>query len=75
MSRGTTLVNDLMYQRVRVTAQHHLTTHREITNRILRSLSGITYDQAIKCLGRMCRDGLLKRVGRGGGCRYTLREK
>lgn len=56
-------------------ALRHFSKHGELTNRTLRSLSGITYDQAIKCLGRMCRDGLLKRIGRGGSCRYTLREE
>jgi hypothetical protein len=48
----------------------YLSTHSYITNRELRALSGITYDQAIDFFNRMVGCGKLERIGKASGTKY-----
>lgn len=49
-----------------------LKTHPFITNRTLRALSGINYDQAIHFFGYMVEQGELSREGKSSGVKYRL---
>ena len=49
----------------------YLSKHPTITNRILRTIAPIGYDQAIFVLGRMCDEGVLERRGNAGGTHYV----
>lgn len=46
--------------------------HETITNRKLREISTINYDQAIYFFNRMIEKGTLKRIGVNSGIKYVL---
>jgi predicted HTH transcriptional regulator len=46
--------------------------HETITNRKLREISSINYDQAIYFFNRMIEKGTLKRIGVSSGIKYVL---
>ena len=48
-----------------------LGTHPFVTNKILRSLTGINYDQAIQFFNLMLDTQKLRKEGVGSGTRYT----
>ena len=50
----------------------YLETEPSITNRGLRQLTGINYDQAIYLFNHMLALGTLIRVGRNSGTKYIL---
>ena len=50
----------------------YLVTHPSITNRELRALTGVSYDQAISFFNIMVVTGRLVRVGKASGTRYEL---
>ncbi len=50
----------------------YLATHPSITNRELRALTGVSYDQAITFFNFMVANGRLLRVGKASGTRYEL---
>lgn len=56
---------------VKLTSEY-LRTHPAITNRELRAISAVSYDDAIRFLGRMVDEGLLTRMGKSSGTRYVL---
>lgn len=60
------------YDAAKSRAVKYLSSHPAITNRLLRSLMPITYDEAIIALGKMCQEGLLERHGHAGGSHYVL---
>jgi hypothetical protein len=45
-----------------------------ITNRKLRELYGITYDQAIYFFGQMIKENIVNRLGTTSSIHYTLKE-
>jgi predicted HTH transcriptional regulator len=53
----------------------HLKTHESITNRVLREITSVTYDQAIFFFGQMLKRKALKKIGTSSATRYILRTK
>lgn len=49
----------------------YLRTQPYITNRILRSLAKVNYDQAIQFFNLMLEKGVLQKEGKASGTRYT----
>jgi hypothetical protein len=50
----------------------YVSTHGSITNREIRSLTGINYDQAIWFFNEMLRGGTLQRTGTASTTRYVM---
>ena len=73
MANNTTLLTDKEYADAVAAVQDHLSAETSITKRQLRALTGLGYDQAIRAFNRMVDDGVVKRVGTGGGTRYIPR--
>ncbi len=59
-------------RRVEKLTVEYLVNHSTITNRELRALGKVAYDQAIWFFGRMVKRGKLRRVGSGGSTKYVL---
>jgi hypothetical protein len=49
----------------------YLETHPSITNRQMRAMSGLSYDQCIAFFNEMVRLGIVARNGQRGGTSYT----
>lgn len=49
----------------------YLKTHEFVTNRILREIVSVTYDQAIFFFGKMLKQKVLKKIGISSGTRYV----
>lgn len=49
----------------------YLKTHEFVTNRILREIVNVTYDQAIFFFGKMLKQKVLKKIGISSGTRYV----
>ena len=56
-------------------ALSYLKTHEFLTNRILRRIARVEYDQAIFFYGKMLKRKVLKRIGKASGTRYILSAK
>ena len=59
-------------RRVERLTVEYLVIHSTITNRELRALGKVGYDQATWFFGRMVKRGKLRRVGSRGGTKYVL---
>ena len=70
--KKTTSITGAEYETAKKHTLRYLSSHTSITNRILRTLTPIEYDQAIVAFGRMCRDGVIERRGNAGGTHYVL---
>lgn len=66
-----TTLDEESYQSVYGLVMSYLSSQPEITNRGLRKLSGITYDQAINFFRRVCAEGHLQRIGKSASTRYV----
>jgi len=62
-------------EKVKALVLRHLQDHDHITNRLLRELSGVTYDQAIYFFGQMIKQELLDRIGTTSSIHYVLSER
>lgn len=60
------------YENAKARALKYLASNPHLTNRILRTLAPLTYDQAIAALGRMCDEKVLERHGNAGGTHYVV---
>ncbi len=69
----TTRLNDEEYNRIQKYVCDYLTSNGSISNRELRNISGITYDQAIFFFKKALQKGTLLKVGRTSGIRYVTR--
>jgi hypothetical protein len=58
---------------VESSARAYMSSHGSISNREIRSLSGINYDQAIWFFNQMTTQGKFDRVGVASKTRYVLR--
>lgn len=67
----TTMTED-EYRSARDFALALMASAEYLTNRELRKVTRITYDQAIFFFNRMVEEGSLVRFGRGSGTRYRL---
>ena len=60
---------------IRSIVLNYLKTNEFVTNRILREIVGVTYDQAIFFYGQMLKRKVLQKVGTASGTRYILSTK
>ena len=70
-SSATTLNTDEI-EEVKKSVLIYFQDHDYITNRLLRDLSGVTYDQAIYFFKQMMNHGILKREGITTNIRYIM---
>ena len=56
---------------VQATVLTYLSTHPHISNRQLRAVTQITYDQAIWVFNHLIETGFIERQGRGSASRYV----
>jgi predicted HTH transcriptional regulator len=68
----TTGISAAEYELAKARVLSYLAANPKVTNRILRTLAPIKYDQAIVALGRMCDEQILERYGKTGGTHYVL---
>ncbi len=53
----------------------YLKTHDTITNRALRQMTSVGYDQAVHFFNEMVSSGVLLRIGKGSGTKYVLPDR
>ncbi len=70
MSR--TVLTENEFTQVKEAVFPYFSRHESITNREIRELTNISYDQAINFFNRMVAQGHLKRVGKASGTKYVL---
>lgn len=56
-------------------ALDYLKTHEFVTNRILRKIAGVEYDQAIHFYNEMLKRKVIKKIGMASATRYILRKR
>jgi hypothetical protein len=71
-SRHLTRLTDQDLANVQRTVLDYLNTHEFVTNRILRDIVGITYDQAIFFYVQMLNRKVLQKIGARSTTRYVL---
>lgn len=71
----TTILLDADLSRAVKLVQTYLETNPSITNRSLREISGINYDQAIRVFRCMVDEGKLIKEGKSSGTKYSLPRK
>lgn len=69
----TTSLTETQMERVERLVKQFLKTSPYITNRILRQIAGVSYDQAIFFFNTMVREKRLKRIGVASGIKYLAR--
>jgi hypothetical protein len=70
-----TRLNDEDLAQIRGAIVNYLQKHEFITNRLLRGLADIGYDQCIFAFGELLRSGDLVKVGTASATRYVLAKK
>ena len=69
---GRTGLSDAAFRVALTKVVEHLDSQERITNTMLRSLTGLNYDQAIKFFKRATCSGVLERRGKSSGTYYVL---
>ena len=69
--QGRTSLPDELYQEVLVEVREYLNQHERVSNSVLRSLTGLNYDQAIKFFKRATTDGIVAKRGETSGTHYV----
>ena len=69
--RGRTLLSTAQYKAALPAALQYIRRHGRVTNSVLRQLTGLNYDQAIKFFNRAVEEKVLIRQGRTGGTHYV----
>lgn len=72
MSRPRTRITEKEFAKIVVSVRKFLKKESSITNRTLRVLTGLNYDQAISFFSTAVARGELRRCGRGSTTHYTL---
>jgi hypothetical protein len=72
MSRPRTRITEKEFAEIVVSVRKFLKKESSITNRTLRVLTGLNYDQAISFFNIAVTRGVLRRSGRGSATHYTL---
>jgi predicted HTH transcriptional regulator len=54
------------------TIVNHASMHGSITNRELRSITGLSYNSAIRIFGALCSLGMLRKVGLNSATKYIV---
>ena len=70
---GRTSLSEEAYSTALRMAVERVKAAGKITNRDVRSLTGLNYDQAIKFFNQAIVDGILERRGRASATHYTIR--
>jgi hypothetical protein len=70
-----TKVSDEEIAQIRRAVLNFLSEHEFISNRLLREVTNINYDQAIYVFGVLQRSGDLTRIGKASATRYALAKK
>jgi predicted HTH transcriptional regulator len=73
-SRITTILSKEEVTKLKTLLLQYFSDNDCITNRKLRELSGITYDQAIYFFGQMIKQNIVNRLGTTSSTHYTLNE-
>lgn len=68
-------ISDGDFGRIESQIMDYLSSHEAITNRSLRQLCGVNYDNAIHIFNRMVAEGKLERIGVSSGTRYVRSSK
>lgn len=71
-SRGRTSLSRTAYEEALTDALRIIKRDGRVTNRTLRSGTGLNYDQVIKFFNTASSEGVLIRLGRAGGTHYAL---
>lgn len=71
---GRTNLDDDTYAKCIESVRAYFRRHQSITNKGIRALTSINYDQAIKFFARAVREGVLERRGRASGTHYVPHE-
>jgi hypothetical protein len=71
VSHGRTSLSEEQYDASLAKVRTHLQREGRVTNRTLRSLTGLNYDQAIKFFNFAVERGVLIRRGRASGIHYV----
>jgi predicted HTH transcriptional regulator len=74
ISKCPTALTEKDISHIRRIAIRHLKSHEFLTNRELRGIVDISYDQAIYFYRRMLDRGVLERVGIASGTKYILKD-
>ena len=72
-SSSTTLIADEEIAQVKKAVLKYLADHPFINNTLLRQLTGLNYDQAIRFFRLMVSEAVLRRTGKTRGTKYTCR--
>ena len=72
---GRTSLSESAFSEAFAIVSKHFRKEATVTNSVLRSLTGLNYDQAIKFFNRAIADGLLERRGRASGVHYVPTKK
>ena len=70
-----TSISDSDYNKALAAALGHLKAQGRITNRDVRSLTELRYDQVIKLFNRAIDEGHIERRGQFSGTHYVLAER
>jgi hypothetical protein len=66
-------LSDHDFQAAKEMVMTYLACHNSITNRELRALTQLNYDQAVSFFNKMIADGYFMRVGKTTSTKYVLR--
>jgi hypothetical protein len=72
---GRTSLSDSAFRQAFAIVSKYFRKEATMTNSVLRSLTGLNYDQAIKFFNRAIADGLLERRGRASAVHYVPTQK
>lgn len=72
---GRTALSEEQYEAAMRKVVGYLRNEERITNRALRALTGLNYDQSIKFFNLAVARGLLVRQGRASGVHYVQPQK
>ena len=67
----STVVSEKEYQLAKRTVLNYLKNNPSINNSIVRGLTNLNYDQALKFFNRSLTEGILIRVGKTSGTKYV----
>lgn len=66
------ILSDVQLRKSEQQVMEYLKVYPTVTNREMRVLSGLSYDQCINLFSFLVDSKKLKRVGKGAGTHYTL---
>ncbi len=70
-----TVLTENEFAQVKKAIFAYLSHHQSTTNREIRALTNIGYDEATNFFSKMVEQGCLRRVGKGSGTKYVLPDR